>query len=284
MYTDVHAGPITGRSKLEGLLQETLKLTCNVMLLNGDMCDGFVAEREEMMNTLRPLSTAFPDGGFYTLGNHEYYNYNEPRGGAGSAENWASYWNANGFTALVNSHVDLPLKGAKLFTLAGIDDNLGNPDVQAALANRTNSDLPIVLAAHQPWPHADNAAGHGISAVLSGHTHGGQVYPVQLGASHSAGGYLSGHYVTAGNVHVYVGDGTVSSEETMVRFFTRSEITQVVLRSNDPENYGMREAGVGLMLCYVLMFTGCLACISHLGLCAWIRVAKKYVSRGTTPV
>jgi predicted MPP superfamily phosphohydrolase len=58
--------------------------------------------------------------------------------------------------------------------LAGVDDwNVGNPDLDAALAGCARSE-PVVLLSHNP-DAAVEAARRGVAAVLSGHTHGGQI-------------------------------------------------------------------------------------------------------------
>jgi len=267
MLTDVHAGPITGRAELQSLSEEILKLDCDVVLFNGDIGEGFVDERKEAVEALLSLKDV-PDGAYYTLGNHEYYNYRDGDGGRNSAREWAAWWTANGVRALNNTHVDLPLNGPKWFTLAGVDDNLGEPDIKAAVANRAHTGIPIVLAAHQPWPHADDAHAHGAAAVLSGHTHGGQFYPAQIMTSSAAGGYLSGHYETTGEVQLYVGDGTFGSEESRLRFFTRAEVTVVALKSSKVENGGGRGATAGLVFSWLMCATGVLSACVHSALLA----------------
>ena len=63
-------------------------------------------------------------------------------------------------------------RGAARLTLAGVDDLLlGRPDLEAALADTTP---PVLLLSHNPDLFFD-AARRGVSLMLAGHTHGGQI-------------------------------------------------------------------------------------------------------------
>ena len=90
-----------------------------------------------------------------------------------------------GWTVLHNRHVVVERGGARL-VVAGIDDltaaGSGVPghgaDLPAALAG-TPPDVPVVLLAHQP-KQVRAAAAAGVDLQLSGHTHGGQIWPFHL--------------------------------------------------------------------------------------------------------
>ena len=80
---------------------------------------------------------------------------------------------------LRNEHVRIG-EGAESLQLAGIDDFQGaafgkGADVPRALQGR-DPHLPTVLLAHQPRA-IEEARRHGVGLVLSGHTHGGQLWP-----------------------------------------------------------------------------------------------------------
>ena len=74
-------------------------------------------------------------------------------------------------------------RGGATFDLAGIDDRTaarsGVPghgaDLDAALDGRDDA-VPLVLLAHQPYM-VDQARAAGVDLQLSGHTHGGQLWP-----------------------------------------------------------------------------------------------------------
>jgi predicted MPP superfamily phosphohydrolase len=69
------------------------------------------------------------------------------------------------------------------FDLAGVNDVAGEefddgPDFSRALDGRDTT-RPVVLLAHQPV-QVHEAARHGVDLQLSGHTHGGQMFPFHL--------------------------------------------------------------------------------------------------------
>lgn len=270
--SDLHAGPIYGTDKLRYIAEGVSQLGCNAIVLNGDIAEGSVQLREHNMEAFANLASAAPDGAYYVPGNHEYYNYKGKKGQRGEAEAWTEYWQQHGFASLNNSHVELPLNGSKLITLAGVDDTLGAPDLKKALDGR-HPDLPTVLVAHRPWPHADAAAESNVQLQLSGHTHGGQLWPIQALAAHSSGGYLSGLYrLSGGNFLLYVSDGLVGSYITRVRILSRAELTMAVLHTAPCEVCDkrdlLRQATFGLWLGRVaFMFGPCMLLLTMLGGC-----------------
>jgi len=263
MLSDLHAGPITGPNTLQALVDQVNDLSCDAVILNGDIAEGTVSERSSEMQTLLALSHAAKDGAYFVPGNHEFYNWNEPENGRGGATAWSQWWDSHGVRSLNNTHITLPLHGPPCFTLAGVDDVLGFPSLTLALEGR-NTSLPTVLMAHRPTPHIYNAAQLGVAAQISGHTHGGQVWPVQALAQKANGGYLSGLY-QLNSTWLYVGDGSVSSYATRLRLLTQAEITRVVLRAGPversaewrPARFGtfLGWAAVGLM--FVAAFGQC---------------------------
>ncbi len=113
-----------------------------------------------------------------------------------------------GIRTLRNERVALG-DGEHTFDLAGVDDwtahRFGHgPDLARAVAGRDPS-RELVLLAHQP-KQIHEAARHGVGLQLSGHTHGGQIFPwnffVRLDQPYIAG--LAKH----GDTHIYVSRGT----------------------------------------------------------------------------
>ncbi|MCX7708108.1 MAG: metallophosphoesterase [Anaerolineae bacterium] len=95
---------------------------------------------------------------------------------------------ARGVVPLVNRAVSIEVDGAEVW-FAGVDDTLeGRPDLASALAAVPDG-KPLILLAHNPdiWLHPAVARA---DLVLSGHTHGGQVWLPLLGAAHTQGTHL----------------------------------------------------------------------------------------------
>jgi predicted MPP superfamily phosphohydrolase len=94
--------------------------------------------------------------------------------------------------------------------------------------NGADPDLPVLLLAHQP-KFVDRAAAAGIDLQLSGHTHGGQIWPfhhlVRIDQPALAG--LSHH---GPRTLLYTSRGT-GFWGPPFRVFAPSEITLLVLRS-----------------------------------------------------
>eukprot|EP00439_Symbiodinium_sp_Y106_P065605 s1009_g10.t1 len=111
------------------------------------------------------------------------------------------------------------------------------------------------------------------SPTVEGHTHGGQLWPIQALAAHSSGGYLSGLYrLSGGKFLLYVSDGLVGSYITRVRILSRAELTMAVLHTAPCEVCDkrdlLRQATFGLWLGRVaFMFGPCMLLLTMLGGC-----------------
>ena len=157
-------------------------------------------------------------------GNHEYY---------GEAQRWVEHMQDLGWEPLHNRYLVVERGGDRL-VVAGVDDRTaagsGLPghgaDHAAALAG-ADPELPILLLAHQP-KQIDAAVVHGVDLQLSGHTHGGQIWPfhylVRTDQPVLAG--LSRH---GKRTRLYTSRGT-GFWGPPFRIFAPSEITVLTLR------------------------------------------------------
>lgn len=105
-------------------------------------------------------------GSFFVTGNHEYFS---------GAEEWVDHVRELGLRPLRNERVEIAG-----FDLAGVNDLAGEsegdgPDFAKALGDRDPARASVLLA-HQPVVIHD-AVEHGVDLQLSGHTHGGQLWP-----------------------------------------------------------------------------------------------------------
>jgi predicted MPP superfamily phosphohydrolase len=138
-----------------------------------------------------------------------------------------------GMRVLRNERVEIG-DGAGWFYLAGVDDDRSTglaeghgPDFAKALDGREEG-RAVVLLAHQPSAVAE-AARRGVGLVLSGHTHGGQIWPfnhlVRLQQP-----YIKGLYRHDARTWIYVNQGTGLWGPPM-RLGTCSEITEITLKA-----------------------------------------------------
>lgn len=167
--TDVHVGPTIGKSFIEDVVTRVNALDPDVIAITGDLVDGSVEELAEHVAPLAMLKAKH--GVYFVTGNHEYYS---------GADEWIAHLTKLGVRVLRNERVRIG--GEDGFDLAGIDDYSSRglvkghgSDLARALEGR-DLDRACVLLAHQPRG-IELADKLGVDLQLSGHTHGGQMFP-----------------------------------------------------------------------------------------------------------
>lgn len=137
-------------------------------MLGGDLIDGKVSQVSDALAPLADLEA--PLGVFAVSGNHEFISQ--------EADAWMDHWETLGIDVLRNENVTLT-RGSASIRMAGIHDETGrgpdSPNIDDALAG-VPADTFTMLAAHQPKA-AESGQGKGVDLQLSGHTHGGQLWP-----------------------------------------------------------------------------------------------------------
>ncbi|WP_077036119.1 metallophosphoesterase, partial [Pelomonas sp. KK5] len=172
--SDIHVGPTVKKPYLQAIVDQVNALDADAVAITGDLVDGRVRDLHEDVQPLRELRSRH--GTFFVTGNHEYYS--------GAAE-WMQALDGLGLKVLNNEHVVLDHGGEQL-VMAGVADfgahhfdESHRSDPQRALGGAPDDAAVRVLLAHQPRS-ADAAAAAGFDVQLSGHTHGGQVWPFNL--------------------------------------------------------------------------------------------------------
>ncbi|MGX1756142.1 metallophosphoesterase [Streptomyces lydicus] len=164
VVSDIHLGPILGRAHTRRVVEVINHTAPDLVAIVGDLVDGNVADLAPAAEPLRGLRSRF--GAYFVTGNHEYYS---------GAAQWVDHVRELGVHPLENARTELPG-----FDLAGVNDIAGQtehagPDYDAALSGRDPS-RAVVLMAHQPVTIHDTVR-FGVDLQLSGHTHGGQMWP-----------------------------------------------------------------------------------------------------------
>ena len=208
--SDLHIGPLLQKEWVEGIVERVRALRPDMVAITGDLVDGTVEELREHVAPLARLAEA-PRGVYFSTGNHEYYS---------GVDDWLRYLPTLGIRPLANERVEL----APGLDVAGIHDPTGRgryaPDLPAALDGR-DANKPVVLLAHQPRQFRE-AARHGVSLTLSGHTHGGQIWPFSWLVA-LVQPYIAGLH-RLGEAQLYVSRGTGFWGPPM-RVFAPAEIT-----------------------------------------------------------
>jgi uncharacterized protein len=203
LLSDVHVGPSIDGRFVRGLVEQTNRLRPDLVAIVGDLVDGSVAYLGNQVAELTRLRARH--GIYFVTGNHEYYS---------GAMEWVAFLRKLGIHVLMNERVrigDTEPQGAS-FDLAGVPDHrtpatLQRPDAAAAVHGR-DPQRELVMLAHQPV-QIEGSAAVGAGLQLSGHTHGGQLYP--FGALTSlVQPYLAGlhtHPNSATQIYVSRGSG-----------------------------------------------------------------------------
>ena len=213
---DMHLGSIHGEAWFDKRMAEVEALQPDLVLFLGDTFEGH-GDLPEGLPTLAGLK--FPLGKWSVDGNHE--SHGGPRHSPDILEQ-------AGVQRLENRWVE-PAHG---LILAGVEDLttlrrsglVGDP-VREALANRPKG--ATILLSHTPWG-AEKAALAGVDLMLSGHTHGGQIWPFGYFVQRDYP-LLAGLYNVDG-MTVLVSRGT-GSWGTPMRLWHRAEILRITLRA-----------------------------------------------------
>ncbi len=221
-FSDGHLSATFGGRRFERLVETVNAQRPDVVAIVGDLVDADVAELREDVAPLADLVSE--QGVFFVTGNHEYFV---------DTTAWLRHLPTLGVEVLRNERVPIT-RGGAAFDLAGIDDRTaagsGVPghgaDLDAALDGRDDA-VPVVLLAHQPFM-VDQARAAGVDLQLSGHTHGGQLWPFDyaIRLDQPAVEGLSRH----GDTQLYVTAGAGYWGPPM-RIGARPEVTVVELRA-----------------------------------------------------
>jgi predicted MPP superfamily phosphohydrolase len=171
--SDVHIGPTIGKQWLAEIVGRVNALEPHLVVITGDLVDGSVEALREHTAPLGDLRAKY--GVYFCTGNHEYYS---------GVEAWMKELERLHVRVLHNERVSIG-EGDASFDLAGVDDWTGGtyvkghgPNIKKALEGRDPS-RELVLLAHQPRQIFE-ARDEGVGLQLSGHTHGGQIFPITM--------------------------------------------------------------------------------------------------------
>jgi predicted MPP superfamily phosphohydrolase len=229
--SDIHIGPILGRPFARHVAQRVLALRPDLVAVTGDLVDGSARLLSEEVAPFGDLEA--PYGVYFVTGNHDHLSGAAP---------WTARLCELGMRVLRNERVEIR-KGEAVFDLLGVDDHHasviggGAEDLERAFAGR-DPERPAVLLAHDPATFR-RARREALDLQLSGHTHGGQIWPfgflVRLAVP-----WVAGHYRDA-RAQLYVSRGTGFWGPPM-RLLAPAEITEIVIRAPDPRS---GSAGLG---------------------------------------
>jgi len=223
LVADIHAHGTRDVRRIRKIVQTASSAACEAVILAGDVISADI--RRPALATRELATLSAPLGVYAVLGNHECFRRQEA----------VALLQEAGVEVLINDHHVLTRDGQPL-CLAGIDDlRWGHPDIRAALAG-VDPATPRILISHNPDAAEDVPADVRVDAMLSGHTHGGQVRLWKWGPAASPirhNRYLMGLNQGPGfPVYTSRGLGTVALP---IRFHCPPELTVLTLLAAEPE-------------------------------------------------
>jgi predicted MPP superfamily phosphohydrolase len=170
VISDTHYGPLDRADWSARLAAAVNSLSPDIVAHAGDIADGTAERRKDQAAPLGTIQAGLAK--VYVTGNHEYFS---------EAQGWLDHMADLGWETLHNRNIVIQ-RGDSRLVLAGVDDAIAQAsgveghgaDLDLALSG-VDEQLPVVLLAHQPkqvkwWTGR-------IDLQISGHTHGGQIWP-----------------------------------------------------------------------------------------------------------
>ncbi len=217
--SDLHVGDLIQKKEVQSVVRKANETSPDIIVITGDLVDHHATFED--LSPLADLKSRY--GVFFVTGNHEYYT--------GVQRVLASLKKLN-IRVLRNECIPIEKNGESI-NLLGVDDFHASymepghgPNLKKAM-EKANPKTASVLLAHQP-KEIHNAAASGVDLQLSGHTHGGQIWPFRFLVRLSQP-YIAGLYKHE-NTWIYVNRGTGFWGPPM-RLGGESELTLISLTS-----------------------------------------------------
>lgn len=211
VLSDIHVSGLIGRKRMQQLAAQVNSLNPDVIFITGDLMDGSVNQLKKEIAPLEQLIAKY--GIFYITGNHEYYS---------GPTNWKKHFSEKfKWKVISNSSCSISIDNLKI-NIIGIEDRhwLSYEKIPRKLDKRlqqavthleqkgfaTDSALNILLA-HQPKDARLLSQYPFIDIQLSGHTHGGQIWPLKYIVKKDQK-FVRGLYQINTQQQIYVNQGT----------------------------------------------------------------------------
>ena len=215
--SDIHIGGLIDKAFIKDIVQRVNALRVDLVVITGDLVDIDMTKAKDILAELKHLKSTY--GTYFVAGNHEYFH---------DIAKIIETLKELDIRVLENENVYIGDIGEG-FNLAGVYDIFGYrtntyiPDINKALYKLKDS--PTVLLAHQP--RYIKEVTFSVDLMLSGHTHGGQLFPFRFLVKLQQP-YVSGLHQHNEQLQIYVNKGTGFWGPPM-RLGACSEITEITL-------------------------------------------------------
>lgn len=208
--SDMHLGLINKDVQLRRAAEIINEIGPDMLVSTGDLVDGQINTLDGLSDILKDIKA--PYGKYAIMGNHEFY------AGVGVSEDFTR---KAGFVMLRQEAVTV----RNMVNIVGVDDTgrWGRPGStpEKELLEKVPRNLFTVFLKHRPEVDAELLGLFDLQ--LSGHTHGGQIYPFRYIVQISFP-MVAGLYELDGDTVLYVSRGT-GTWGPPIRFLTPPEIT-----------------------------------------------------------
>ncbi|OPY04749.1 MAG: putative metallophosphoesterase [Syntrophorhabdus sp. PtaB.Bin184] len=212
--SDIHLGLVNREAMLKRVVAAIKEARPDMVVSTGDLVDGQINNINGLSDMLKDIKPRY--GKYAIMGNHEFY------AGVGVSEDFTR---KAGFRMLRNEGITIE----GIVNVAGVDDDAGhrssgrNSPGERSLLERLPRHLFTIFLKHRPVV-TSSTEGH-FDIQLSGHTHGGQVYPFKY-VTRISFPRIAGLYPLNNGSLLYVSRGT-GTWGPPIRFLTPPEVTVI---------------------------------------------------------
>lgn len=214
--SDLHIGGLIDKAFIKASVQKINALKPDIVFITGDLIDTALEFIEDAVRELDAISSKH--GVYYILGNHEYFH---------APLKIIDFIKTTQITLLLNENVSID---ALKLNVVGVTDRIGyrtnmlEPDIDKAFKG-CNSDYKTILLAHQPR-FIEELGSYTPELILSGHTHGGQIWPFEY-LVRLQQPYIKGLHQLSNGSYIYVNSG-IGFWGPPMRLASQAEIAYIV--------------------------------------------------------
>ncbi len=214
--SDLHIGGLIDRAFVKGSVEKINALKPDIVCITGDIIDTALDGIKEAILELTDIQSKY--GIYYILGNHEYFH---------NPMKIIAFMKTSNIKLLLNENIIID----KLqLNIVGVTDRIGYrtnvlvPDIHKAFKG-TNPAYKTILLAHQP-KFIEELGSYTPDLILSGHTHGGQIWPFEY-LVRLQQPYVKGLHKLPNGSHIYVNSG-IGFWGPPMRLDSQAEIAYII--------------------------------------------------------
>ena len=214
--SDLHIGGLIDKAFVKSSVEKINALSPDIVCLTGDMIDTSLDSIKEIILELNNIEAKY--GIYYILGNHEYFH---------NPEKIIDFVKKTKLTLLLNENIQID---ALKVNIVGVTDRIGyrlgklEPNIHKAFKG-CHKKYKTIFLAHQP-KFIEELGSYTPELILSGHTHGGQVWPFEY-LVRLQQPYVKGLHLLDNGSHIYVNSG-IGFWGPPMRLGSQAEITYIL--------------------------------------------------------